>query len=126
MQWKLEVERVAPKLRLAVAADMQDWRRHLESAHSNVDALAASWPDARAGLYKLTTELSASLEKVSSREQQLNNQFSGLMMQYQDTRQQLITAQEDYNRWAHSSETPSGVGGSAFSARRLPALQQAT
>eukprot|EP00775_Hariotina_reticulata_P008504 gene8504-8686_t len=98
MQWKLEVERVAPKLRIAAAADMQDWRRHLESAHGYVDALTTSWPDARAGLDKLATELSASLEKLNSREQQLHSQFAGLMMQYQDTRQQLITAQEDFNR----------------------------
>jgi hypothetical protein len=47
--WKLEVERVAPKLRAAQAASaadgsMRDWRQHLEAAHTHMAALAATWP----------------------------------------------------------------------------------
>lgn len=45
--WKLEVERVAPKLRVAVAPDMRDWRQHLEAAHSHMSTLTAAWPDVR-------------------------------------------------------------------------------
>jgi hypothetical protein len=45
--WKLEVERVAPKLRVAVAPDMRDWRQHLEVAHTHMGTMAAAWPDVR-------------------------------------------------------------------------------
>lgn len=45
--WKLEVERVAPKLRVAVAPDMRDWRQHLEAAHTQMGTLTAAWPDVR-------------------------------------------------------------------------------
>lgn len=38
------------------------------------------------------------MEKVEGRERQLNGQFDGLMVQYQDTRQELMAAQEEYNR----------------------------
>jgi hypothetical protein len=38
---------VAPKLRVAVAPDMRDWRQHLEAAHAHMGTLAAAWPDAR-------------------------------------------------------------------------------
>jgi outer membrane murein-binding lipoprotein Lpp len=48
----------------------------------------------------LAVQVAASLEKVDGREQQLNGQFDGLMVQYQDTRQQLLAAQEEYNRCA--------------------------
>ena len=43
-------------------------------------------------------QVAASLEKVEGRERQLNGQFDGLMVQYQDTRQELLAAQEEYNR----------------------------
>jgi hypothetical protein len=48
----------------------------------------------------LDVQVAASLEKVDGRERQLNGQFDGLMVQYQDTRQQLLAAQEEYNRCA--------------------------
>jgi hypothetical protein len=47
--WKLEVERVAPKLRVAVAPDMRDWRQHLEAGHTHMATLKAAWPDVRCG-----------------------------------------------------------------------------
>lgn len=100
MQWKLEVERVAPKLRITLAADMRDWRQHLEAAHTNSQSLAGSWPETKATLDKLTAEVSASMERVEGRERQLNSQFELLLGQYQDTRRQLAGAQEEYNRWA--------------------------
>eukprot|EP00879_Flechtneria_rotunda_P033015 GHRR01036530.1.p1 GENE.GHRR01036530.1~~GHRR01036530.1.p1 ORF type:complete len:417 (+),score=164.74 GHRR01036530.1:845-2095(+) len=98
MQWKLEVERVAPKLRLVLAADMRDWRQHLEAAHSRSDMLTASWPDTKAQLNKLAGEVTASLEKVDGRDRQLNSQFEALLVQYQSARQQMTAAQEEYDR----------------------------
>lgn len=99
MQWKLDVERVAPKLRITLAADLRDWRQHLEAAHSSVGLLAASWPESKLVLEKLGAEVAASLEKLEGRERQLNGQYDGLMEQYQGARQQLLAAQEEYNRW---------------------------
>ncbi len=33
--WKIELERVAPKLRITIAADSKDWRSHLDEAHQH-------------------------------------------------------------------------------------------
>lgn len=33
-QWRLEVERVAPQLKVTVRMDNRDWRNHLEQMHS--------------------------------------------------------------------------------------------
>lgn len=57
MQWRLEVERVGPRLRTNLAAEQRDWRQHLEAAHASTQALAASWPDAKAVLTKLGSEV---------------------------------------------------------------------
>jgi hypothetical protein len=56
--------------------------------------------DASLSSIGLGVQVAASLEKVDGRERQLNGQFDGLMVQYQDTRQQLLAAQEEYNRCA--------------------------
>ena len=32
--WRLEVERVAPQLRMTVKSDGREWRNHLEQMHS--------------------------------------------------------------------------------------------
>ena len=57
MQWRLEVERVGPRLRTNLAAEQRDWRQHLEAAHASTHALAVSWPDAKAVLTKLGPEV---------------------------------------------------------------------
>lgn len=48
---------MAPKLRVAVAPDMRDWRQHLEAAHAHMGTLAAAWPDVRCGLGDQRTAL---------------------------------------------------------------------
>jgi hypothetical protein len=57
MQWRLEVERVGPRLRTNLAADQRDWRQHLETAHASTQALGSSWPEAKAVLTKLGAEV---------------------------------------------------------------------
>jgi len=37
--WKLEAERLAPKLRAAATTEARDWRGHLEEAGAAVDAI---------------------------------------------------------------------------------------
>jgi estrogen-related receptor beta like 1 len=34
-EWKLELERVAPQLRVTVVADGKDWRAHLDQTHAH-------------------------------------------------------------------------------------------
>jgi estrogen-related receptor beta like 1 len=43
--WRLEVERVAPKLRILLNADAKDWRSHLEEVqqHSKVLTRVFIW-----------------------------------------------------------------------------------
>lgn len=127
MQWKLEVERVAPKLRLTLAADMRDWRQHLEAAHGKSQLLAEAWPDARSALQKLATDVAASMEKVDAKERQLNNQFEGLLGQHQEVRQQLMVAQQEYNRYATKSVsvvlTARAVTALAYAANRRVIMQ---
>ncbi|KAF6265151.1 intra-flagellar transport protein 57-domain-containing protein [Scenedesmus sp. NREL 46B-D3] len=57
VQWRLEVERVGPRLRTNLPADQRDWRQHLEAAGASSTALGSAWPEAKAVLTKLGAEV---------------------------------------------------------------------
>ena len=57
--------------------------------HNNSKAISAAWPDSRGVLEKLRGDLNASLEKLTTREKFLNEQFERLMAQYRAQRQQV-------------------------------------
>ncbi|KAG2484902.1 hypothetical protein HYH03_016288 [Edaphochlamys debaryana] len=96
--WKVELERVAPKLRITIAADSKDWRSHLDEAHQHKDVIAKAWPDSKQSLERLRTDLNGTLEKLQTREKYLNEQFETLLQQYRAARTTLTDVQETYNR----------------------------
>ncbi len=96
--WKLELERVGPKLRITLNADAKDWRTNLEDVYSNSKTISSAWPDSRVVLEKLRSDLNNSLEKLTTRERFLNEQFERLMGQYRAQREQLQAIQGTYNQ----------------------------
>lgn len=91
--WRLEQERLAPQLRITVAADARDWRGHLEQARTAGQAVDSGWGDARPLLERLCADVSSSLDKLDTRQGYLNTQLHTLLMQYQAARQQASVAQ---------------------------------
>jgi estrogen-related receptor beta like 1 len=74
-EWKLEVERVTPLLRVQIANDNKDWRIHLDQItrhHSSIIKLTKS---AQENLLVLHKEIDGTLEKIASREKYINQQF---------------------------------------------------
>lgn len=96
--WKMELERVAPKLRILLNVDAKDWRSNLEEVQSSSQTIAKAWPESRVVLEKMQAELNNSLEKLTTREKYLNEQFERLMQQYRAQKEQLQTAQGTYNK----------------------------
>lgn len=97
-EWKLELERVAPQLRVMVAADNKDWRAHLESAHQHQEQIAKTFPDVKVLLEHVAADVGGALEKISTREKFINAQLEPLTQQYQVQREQLNGVQERYNK----------------------------
>ncbi|KAI8469952.1 MAG: intra-flagellar transport protein 57-domain-containing protein [Monoraphidium minutum] len=95
--WKLEAERVAPRLRLAAAADAgaRDWRQHLDAAHAAAAALSGGWPAARAALARLGADAGGALERLEAREGSLNAALSGPLAEYAAARRALAEAQDE-------------------------------
>ena len=96
--WKLEAERVGPRLRITLPADARDWQQHLDASHNHVATLESLWPAAEGALARLVAEVGGSLEKLDSREAALNSSFRHMLGQYKAAREQLGQAQQEYNR----------------------------
>ena len=71
-RWKLEVERVAPGLKVTVRVESRDWRAHLEQMHGYRSGIEESAGTTRASLTGLQAEISKTLEKIASREKYMN------------------------------------------------------
>ena len=56
-EWRLEVERVAPRLKITVASNARDWRSHLDDAHKHSAELSSLWPQAQTALSAVQTEV---------------------------------------------------------------------
>lgn len=56
-EWRLEVERVAPRLKITVTSSARDWRAHLDEAHKHSAEINSVWPAAQSALSATQTEV---------------------------------------------------------------------
>ncbi|CAG9467677.1 unnamed protein product [Pedinophyceae sp. YPF-701] len=96
--WRIEAERVAPQLRLRVESDVRDWRAHLERAKAHEEEVLRLLPPSKAHLGKLISEVTLELDKLASRERNLNEQFETQRMDYQSAKDKLDTTRANHNR----------------------------
>lgn len=95
-EWLLEVERVAPKLKIQMPSDSKEWRTHLQQTKGYKDVIEGQFPAAKQQLDKLAKELSTSLERIRTKEQFINNQFEGRALDYRSQQDELQQVQQQY------------------------------
>ena len=96
--WRLEVERVAPSLKITVKNDSRDWRQHLDQMHQYRSGIDDSLTLTKSNLDKLYSEISKTLEKISSREKYLNSQLETQLSEYRTLSQSLAQNKEQYKQ----------------------------
>nr|KAJ3422383.1 Intraflagellar transport protein 57 [Polyrhizophydium stewartii] len=74
-EWKLEVERVTPMLKVQIPNDNKDWRIHFDQIDHHQKTINACMAETQSQLAKLHTEIEKTLEKIASREKYINTQF---------------------------------------------------
>lgn len=94
--WKLEIERVLPQLKVTIKSDPRDWRSHLEQMKLHRSGIEEALTNTKVQLDKLHTDISRTLEKISSREKFLNSQMEPLLAQYRTLQDQLSRLNEQY------------------------------
>ena len=101
--WKLELERVAPQLKVAsAAAETKDWRAHLEQARKHRRRVAEAFPDARARLERVAEDVTGALAKIDQRERFVNDQLGPLAAEYKRERERMRETQERHDASAET------------------------
>mmetsp|Transcript_104493 Transcript_104493/g.336987 ORF Transcript_104493/g.336987 Transcript_104493/m.336987 type:complete len:405 (+) Transcript_104493:82-1296(+) len=100
-EWLLEVERVAPKLKIQMPNDSKEWRTHLQQTKGYKQVIETQFPTAKGQLEKLSTNLSGALEKIKSKEAFINTQFDHRALDYRQQQEELTQVRTQYT---HSNE----------------------
>ena len=103
-EWRLEVERVLPALKIQVRQDNRDWRAHYEEMLQYREGIGSSLSETKVYLDGLHQEIAKTLEKISSREKYINNQLEHLIQDFRTSQDKLAEVKER-NRGAGSSVT---------------------
>ena len=96
--WRLEVERVAPGLKITVKTDSRDWRSHLDQMHQYRAGIDESLTTTKTSLDKLQADISKTLEKITSREKYLNSQLESQLSEYRQLSQANSQYREQYKQ----------------------------
>lgn len=94
--WKLELERVAPALRLKISADGRDWRARHSQMRSYKDELFERFKTTGTQLNKLHSNISSVMDKIAARENILNEQFEPLVREYGSILDELNKVTNEY------------------------------
>ncbi|TPX45811.1 hypothetical protein SeMB42_g03771 [Synchytrium endobioticum] len=95
-QWRLEVERVTPMLKVHIANDNKDWRVHLAHMEQYRQNVGGYMNDSSTLLTKIQAEVDQTLEKISSREKYINGQFEPQASDYRTLRERLSELKHHY------------------------------
>merc|ERR1711983_442073 len=85
-------------LKITVKNDTRDWRIHLEQMHQYRSGIDESLTLTKNNLDKLYSEISKTLEKISSREKYLNSQLEGQLSEYRTLSQASAQNKEQYKQ----------------------------
>ncbi|KAA0203684.1 hypothetical protein HAZT_HAZT010552 [Hyalella azteca] len=95
-EWRLELERVLPQLRVTLKTDQRDWRSHIDQMHEYRSKIDESLVYAQKQLDALHSEIAQSLEKIGSREKYINAEVEQLLTEYRNLQNQSSETQEQY------------------------------
>lgn len=94
--WKLELERVAPALRLKISADGRDWRARHSQMRTYRDELFERFKTTGTQLNKLHSNISSVMDKIAARENIINEQFEPLVKEYGSLLDELNKVSNEY------------------------------
>jgi len=94
--WRLEVERVVPRLKVTIPNDSKEWRTHLQQTRGYKQVIENQFPAAKAQLEKLSKELSGALSRIRDKENFINTQFDHRALDYRHQQEELTTVQTQY------------------------------
>ena len=96
--WRLEVERVTPLLKVNIKSDHKDWRVHVDQMRHHQKGIETSLAVTKPQLDKLRDEIYRTFEKIGSREKYINNQLEQYVQEFRNAQDHLAQAKEKYKQ----------------------------
>ena len=93
VEWKTELERVGPRLKVRLAHGGKEWRTHIEHTKKHEQVIKDTLPEAQKQLARIADNVRSSLDRVSAKERYMNNQFDGIVQDYKAIQVQLNDVQ---------------------------------
>ncbi|XP_068236735.1 intraflagellar transport protein 57 homolog [Palaemon carinicauda] len=97
-EWRLELERVLPQLKVTIRSDNRDWRSHIEQMNEHRGKINETLTFTQKQLDSLHSEITRSLEKINSREKYLNSQLDPLLQEYRNLQNLSAESREQYRQ----------------------------
>lgn len=85
-----------PQLKVTIKTDARDWRAHLDQMQKHRSGIEEALVTTKGQLDKLQSDISHTLEKISSREKYLNSQLEPLLFQYRALQDEFARVSEQY------------------------------
>lgn len=96
-EWQLEVERVAPKLRMNYQKEGREWRAHIETVKQYTAQIKGLIPDCRSRLERVSDDIGKLLEKIARREKNINDSLNNLGSEFKVKAEESKTIAAKYN-----------------------------
>jgi estrogen-related receptor beta like 1 len=95
-EWLLEIERVAPRLKIQMPNDSKEWRTHLQQTRSYKQVIETQFPAAKAQLEKLQSQVSQALDRIKSKEAFINEKFDHRALDYRQQQEEFTQVKTNY------------------------------
>ena len=95
-EWRLEIERVTPLLKVTVRSDNKDWRVHRQQINKHKKEMETNFIQSKQQLERMRLEIQKTLEKIGSREKYINGQLENLVKDYRSVQERLAQAKNKY------------------------------
>ena len=87
--WKTELERIGPKLRTQQQLSLNEWRAHVDQTLSSKSQIERVLSSTQGDLKALNRDISEEMNKMSTREKYINNQFVAIGQDFKEIKQRL-------------------------------------
>lgn len=101
-KWKLELERVGPRLKFRAQPASKEWRTHIEQSGKHEEHISKIFPETKTALGKIGKELRAAVDRISAKERHINKEFDHLGGEFREKQKKLDEIQEKYNELSQS------------------------
>ncbi len=96
IEWKTELERVGPRLRISNAVGGKEWRSHIDQTKKHSSLIENELPSTEATLRTINNQLETAVDRMRTKEKYVNSQYSSLVQEYQDIRSDMKSIEDTY------------------------------